>query len=93
MSQSIEQFLEYQGVVSAGAVARFAPASSGFAAVPNGVLVAAAAGIRFDAIRIKRFRIARYCAMLSIYAVAGACGMTGFAGICVKQRVLKARNV
>ena len=57
------------------------------------VLVASAAEIRFDAIPAKRVRIARYCAMLSMYAVAGACGTDGATGIRAKRRVLKARNV
>ena len=51
-------------------VARFAPASPGFASVPSGVLIAA--GRRFGADSRKEFRIVRYCAMLFVYAMAGA---------------------
>ncbi len=54
---------------------------------------ASAAGIWFDTISAKKVRIARYCAMLSMYAVAGTCGAADVAGIRVKYHVLKAQNV
>jgi hypothetical protein len=45
-------------------VARFAPALLGFAVIPNGIQVAAAAGTNQVLISARGIRIARYCAML-----------------------------
>ena len=63
-----------------------------FCGTSNRVLVAAAAGRRVGADVRKGLRIARYCAMLCLYAMAGAWKQPWLATVRVKQRALKARN-
>ena len=76
-----------------GSSPRFAHALSGWAILLDLIQVASAAGRWFSANLTKRFRIARYCAMLCSYASAGAWSERRRGDVRVKRRALKARNV